>query len=100
MKYLSTQQQPRLSTITIRDRQEVDFTVPPDVAMIVFWFLASTSAQLIALIAWWAVYGLRRRYCGLCDYLAGLKGDLVIMRLALLRLLPDLLTVQVANCFG
>lgn len=83
MKYLS---ESRLSRITIQDREAVDFFVPVELAALVFLFLASKAARLVALVAWAVVRDLVTQYQRFCDYLAGWRNDLIIMKLALLDL--------------
>lgn len=88
MRYLNSA---KLATVTIQNRQAVCFAVPVDLAMLLFWFLASPVARLVALVVWCVVRGLVRRYHRFCDYLAGWRRDLNLMWSAFL----DLFGVQI-----
>jgi hypothetical protein len=97
MKYLT---EVRLATITIEDRQAIRFTVPVELAIMIFWFLASRQARLLALITWWLTGAAIRQYHGFCSYLTGWQADLSLIRLAIVRLVTDILTIQVVTAFG
>lgn len=97
MKYLSAT---HFAQVTIRDRQAIRFTVPVELAIMIFWFLASRQARLLALVTWHIIGALVKQYHHLCAYLAGWCQDMVLIRLALVRLVADLLTIQVAYSFG
>jgi hypothetical protein len=78
----------------------IRFTVPVELAIMIFWFLASRQARLLALMGWWIARRVVREYYRLYDYLAGWKKDISLVRLALIRLVPDLLTIQVSGSFA
>lgn len=65
MKFLNTT--PRFAVVTIESRQAVDFVVPVEIAALVFWFLASRSARLVALVACCLVRDLVNLYHSICD---------------------------------
>jgi hypothetical protein len=79
MNYLSTQ---HFSTIIIQDRAAIRFVVPVELAVIVFWFLASRPARLTALMAWSVCRGLIGWVRAICD-LDGWRADLGLIWLAL-----------------
>lgn len=81
-RYLSTQ---HFSTIIIQDRAAIRFVVPVELAVMIFWFLANRPARLTALMTWAACRGLIGWCRAICD-LDGWKGDLPIIRLAILDL--------------
>lgn len=88
-RYLSTQ---HFSAIIIEDRAAIRFIVPVELAVIVFWFLSSHSARLVALVTWATCGGLIKQYRALCGWLAaicslsGWRADLPIIWLAFVGL--------------
>jgi hypothetical protein len=92
VKYLSVQ---RLSTITIQDRATFSFVVPVELAVIVFWFLASRPARLIAVLAWSVCQSAAGWWLAVTD-LKGWRADLELIRLAIL----DLFGVNVVYALG
>jgi len=96
-KYLSTQ---RLALVTIEERQAIHFAVPVELGVILFWFLMSRRARLVALVAWWLIGRVVKRYQGLRTFLARCQGDIVLGWTVLIELVTDLLTIQVAHSFG
>lgn len=97
MKFLSTG---RLALVTIKERKVIHFAVPVELGIMLFWFLMSRRARLVALITWWLIGGVVRRYQGLRAFLASCWDDIALGWEALIELVTDLLTIQVAHSFG
>jgi hypothetical protein len=85
MRFLSTTNH-RFTTITIAERQDAPFVVPIELAALITWFLVSSRARLAALVAWSLAMDVAGQYYRFCDYLAGWRNDLIIIKLAILDL--------------
>ena len=68
MKYLSTN---RLTLVTLQDRQGASlFVIPPELAALITWFLASPLARLVALMVWCMARRLVVEFGKFCHHLA------------------------------